>query len=37
MKTAFNIEIVEQLETPCDLCNGIVTGIGIGLAVIALT
>jgi len=37
MKTVFNIDVVEQMEAPCDLCNGIATGIGIGLAIIALT
>ena len=37
MKTVFNMDVVEQVEAPCDVCNGIVAGIGIGLAVVALT
>ncbi|GEM_PF-2868760 len=37
MKTVFNIDVVEQMEAPCDFCNGVVAGIGIGLAIVALT
>ena len=37
MKTVFRIDVIEQLETPCDFCYGVAAGVGIGLAVVALT
>ena len=37
MKTVFNIDVVEQVEAPCDVCYGVAAGVGIGLAVVALT
>ena len=37
MKNVLNIDVVEKMEAPCDLCYGIAAGIGIGLGIVALT